>query len=114
MEITLQNLNQQEKEQLWAQQIQECRSSSLSVDDWCSQHDIKPGTYYYWQKKIFKKVSSEAKFTEISTVDRQESTKEAHPYHVIATVTINEMKVEIYAGSDQMDIENLIRGLKSC
>ena len=28
----------------------ECRSSGLSDQQWCMQHDINPGTFYNWVK----------------------------------------------------------------
>lgn len=35
--------------------IMECRSSGLSDQQWCIQHDIKPGTFYNWVKRLRKK-----------------------------------------------------------
>ncbi|MFI3250954.1 MAG: hypothetical protein R3Y07_08325 [Eubacteriales bacterium] len=114
MEITLQNLNMQEKEQLWAERIHECRGSSLTVDNWCAKHDIKPATYYYWQHKIFKKAKSETKFAEIMVTESQNPTSLAVSSQIIAIITIQGIKAEIYAGSSADDIQNLMRGLKSC
>jgi transposase-like protein len=33
----------------------ECRSSGLSNQQWCMQHDIKPGTFYNWVKRLRQK-----------------------------------------------------------
>lgn len=33
----------------------ECRSSGLSDQQWCMQHDIKPGTFYNWVKRLRQK-----------------------------------------------------------
>lgn len=33
----------------------ECRSSGLSDQQWCMQHDIKPGTFYNWVKCLRQK-----------------------------------------------------------
>ena len=35
--------------------IIECRSSGLSDHQWCLQHDIRPGTFYNWVKRLRKK-----------------------------------------------------------
>lgn len=35
--------------------IMECRSSGLSDHQWCMQHDINPGTFYNWVKRLRKK-----------------------------------------------------------
>ena len=32
--------------------IMECRSSGLSDQQWCIQHDINPGTFYNWVKRL--------------------------------------------------------------
>ena len=32
--------------------VMECRSSGLSDQQWCLQHDIKPGTFYSWIKRL--------------------------------------------------------------
>lgn len=37
------------------QLILECRSSGLSDYQWCIEHDIKPGTFYNWVKRLRKK-----------------------------------------------------------
>lgn len=33
----------------------ECRSSGLSDFQWCTAHDINPGTFYNWVKRLRKK-----------------------------------------------------------
>lgn len=35
--------------------ILECRSSGLSDYQWCTEHGIKPGTFYNWVKRLRKK-----------------------------------------------------------
>ncbi len=32
--------------------IMECRQSGLSDQQWCLNHDIKPGTFYNWVKRL--------------------------------------------------------------
>lgn len=34
--------------------IMECRTSGLTDHEWCLQHDIKPGTFYNWVKRLRK------------------------------------------------------------
>ena len=38
---------------LWAEQVQVCRSSGLSVNEWRAENGIKPNAYYRRQKKVF-------------------------------------------------------------
>lgn len=35
--------------------IMECRKSGLSDQQWCLNHDIKPGTFYNWVKRLRQK-----------------------------------------------------------
>ena len=37
------------------QLIIECRNSGLSDYQWCTEHDINPGTFYNWVKRLRKK-----------------------------------------------------------
>ena len=34
--------------------VLECRQSGLSDYHWCLEHDIKPGTFYNWVKRLRK------------------------------------------------------------
>jgi transposase-like protein len=35
--------------------VMECRQSGLSDHQWCVEHDIKPGTFYNWVKRLRQK-----------------------------------------------------------
>ncbi|WP_044292833.1 IS66 family insertion sequence element accessory protein TnpA [Robinsoniella peoriensis] len=39
--------------------IMECRSSGLTDHQWCVEHDIKPGTFYNWVKRLRQKGCSD-------------------------------------------------------
>ena len=41
----LQTMNGQNKLALWAERVSACRSSDLSVRDWCKENDICEQTY---------------------------------------------------------------------
>ena len=36
----------------WAQIIQTCQASGMTVIGWCNQNNINPKSYYYWLRKI--------------------------------------------------------------
>ncbi len=40
------------KLQEWSVRIAECRSSGMSVKDWCAEQGIHIKTYYYWEKRF--------------------------------------------------------------
>lgn len=39
--------------------IMECRSSGLTNYQWCLEHNIKPGTFYNWVKRLRQKGGSD-------------------------------------------------------
>lgn len=39
--------------------IMECRSSGLTDYQWCIEHNIKPGTFYNWVKRLRQKGGNE-------------------------------------------------------
>lgn len=57
----LQTMNGQNKLALWAERVSACRSSDLSVRDWCKENDICEQTYYRWQRKLYGCVHRSAK-----------------------------------------------------
>ena len=36
----------------WADIIRDQQSSSLTVKDWCSQHQVSKDQFYYWKRKL--------------------------------------------------------------
>lgn len=42
----------------WTQLVQDQQSSGMSIKAWCQQTQIKETSYYYWLKRIRKKVCS--------------------------------------------------------
>ena len=55
-----------EKMNLWRQRIAKCQKSNLTVTEWCAQHQLSKGTYYYWYKKIVQQDDPENKETLVS------------------------------------------------
>ena len=65
----LQTMNAQNKLALWAERVSACRSSDLSVRDWCKENDICEQTYYRWQRKLYgivKAQQEQSRFAEIT------------------------------------------------
>ena len=52
-ELTIRGAKAQQNLLEWSQRVADCCSSGVSVSRWCAEHDIKPKTYYNWQKKAF-------------------------------------------------------------
>lgn len=54
MDISSLTPAKQVKLQHWLDIIHQCRSSCMTNQDWCEQHDISLKSYYYWFAKIRK------------------------------------------------------------
>lgn len=67
------------------QLILECRSSGLSDYQWCMEHDIKPGTFYNWVKRLRKKA-----YYEIPPSSGQEDYKAAPRQDIVKLEVIPE------------------------
>ena len=50
--MTSSTLKHQARLQNWALEIQDCRSSGLSVAKWCQQRGITKTTYYRWEREV--------------------------------------------------------------
>lgn len=71
MDNSLQIVNTNREMQEWADKISACRSSSLSVRVWCRENNVPISSFYYWQKKIFNRVSGrESSFVEITVSEK--------------------------------------------
>lgn len=65
MKNELQIFNSQQRMAYWNDAVSKCRSSGMTVRDWCNREGINEKTYYYWQRKIFKVTAKETEFVEI-------------------------------------------------
>lgn len=108
MDNSLQIVNTNREMQEWADKIRACRSSSLSVRAWCRENNVPISSFYYWQKKIFNRVSGrESSFVEIPVSEKSS-------YGAIARLTVNGIAVELLSGISATEIAEIIAGLKQC
>ena len=40
----------------WQKEIEEQRSSGLSMSQWCKQHNFRIHQFYYWHEKLYKQL----------------------------------------------------------
>lgn len=38
----------------WAERVRECRSSGISVSEWCEEQGIERRAYYRWEREVLK------------------------------------------------------------
>ena len=52
----------------WAEAIQDCRSSGLSVRQWCRERGTTPTTYYRWERELLSVASTAKALSETPAV----------------------------------------------
>lgn len=110
MEQSLQTLTANQRMAEWGERIAACRNSGLSVRAWCREHEISEKTYFYWQRRVYQTLSSRqgSYFAEVPV------TKRSCRQEILATLRVDCIEADIYAGTDAATIEIICRALKSC
>jgi P2-related tail formation protein len=110
MEKSLQSLGKNQRMEEWAQRVSDCRSSGLTVRNWCEQHGINEKTYYYWQRRIWETMneSRSSRFVQIPVEAASAGQTAA------VRIRINGAEAEIRAGTDAATIEAVCRALREC
>ena len=110
-EESLQVLNQERKEELWAERIRQCRESGLGVQAWCAEQGLSHHTYYKWQQKLYHKYRERYAGTENCFYEISTGKNRGQP---AATVHIGTIRADIYGGADEQTVRNVLRALKTC
>lgn len=50
--MTIYDVQNAQKTPIWKQRIIECRSSGMSVKEWCKERGLNFTTYYRWEREI--------------------------------------------------------------
>ena len=110
-EMTIQRAGRQQNLLAWSQRVADCRCSGLSVNRWCAEHDIKPKTYYNWQKKVFAAMieqqkmlvevrETQSRFAELPVpVPEPAPVPAAEPIHkngLVASVRLGNASLDVY------------------
>ena len=66
--MTSTELKHQVRLQEWVGAIQDCRSSGLSVRQWCRERETTPTTYYRWERELLSVAGSTKALPETPTV----------------------------------------------
>ena len=101
-ELTIRSGKAQRNLLEWSQRVADCRSSGQSLTRCCAEHNIKPKTYFSWQKKVF---------TTMIEQQRAQAEKAAEaPEGIFAELPVPEMKVEkrlvaeLWKGTAHLDV----------
>lgn len=49
----------------WKHRIEQQRQSSLSIEKWCRQNQVRPHAFHYWKRRIFSKPLQRTSFEEL-------------------------------------------------
>ena len=115
--MTSNELKHEAKKQEWNIAIQECRSSGLSVSEWCQQRGVTTTTYYRWEREFLALAETEpcssvsaVRFAELSA-PKQVSRNVAERS---ATLHIGNASLDIYPGCDTEQLKMLVELLRLC
>ena len=115
--MTSAELKHRVKLQEWSTRIQDCRSSGLSVSEWCRQRGITTATYYRWERELLTGVrrngtppSTTVTFAEL-LAPKQVSCNVAER---CATLHIGSASLDIYPGCDAEQLRLLVALLRLC
>lgn len=114
----------QAKLPIWKARIAECRSSGISVRQWCLEHSISPTTYYRWEREALSRI----KELEPAAVGRVQTLTEATMMPMFAELPAEAAQaclsrkslclrssgyeLEIPAGTDPDIIGTIIRAMR--
>ena len=115
--MTSNELKHEAKKQEWNIAIQECRSSGLSVSEWCQQQGVTTTTYYRWERELLTGArrngtppSTTVTFAELP--EPKKMSRNAAEYS--ATRHIGSAGLDIYPGCDAEQLKMLVELLRLC
>ena len=114
--MTSNELKHQTKVQKWGLAIQDCRSSGLSVREWCRQRGITPTTYYRWEREVLSGIGrkdaegrSGGTFVELPAPQPLRNNSER-----TATLNIGSSSIDLYQEMGPELLRTLVELLRQC
>ena len=108
---SLQRVNRQQRLAEWSRRVETCRSSGLTVVQWCQENGIAVSTYFSWQRKVFQALKEVQKitFAEVPVLEYSQPSG-----HVVASLEISGVQIQVYEGADTNTLQALLQAAKSC
>ena len=120
-ELTIRGTRAQQNLMEWSRRVADCRSSGMSVTRWCAEHNVKPKTYYNWQKKVFAAMLAQQqaemsdaspRFAELPPpADEKQPTTAEKQRDLVASVRIGDASLEVYSGASSEIVSALCKVL---
>ena len=120
-ELTIRGTRAQQNLMEWSRRVADCHSSGMSVTRWCAEHNVKPKTYYTWQKKVFAAMLAQQqaemsdaspRFAELPPpADEKQPTAVEKQTDLVASVRIGDASLEVYGGASAEIVSALCKVL---
>ena len=115
--MTSNELKHEAKKQEWSMSIQECRSSGLSVSEWCRQRGVTTATYYRWERELLT-AADQAPCSAVPAVTFAELPEPKKMSRNVsercATLRIGSACLDIYPGCDAEQPRLMVELLRLC
>jgi len=107
----------------WARIIRECRSSGQTVKAWCTEHNIKQSSYFYWLRRVRKAAcealpalntgETETQIVEVNFPPDKTAAAKSFNYESSPDIIlrIGSVTMEVHKNASQEIIENTLRAL---
>ena len=109
MKNGIRTLRQKQNLALWANQVEKCNNSGLSVTQWCKNNNIPVSTFWNRQKKVYEAYTQKTnpQFIEVSVEP------EVNSNSPMISVKRNDVTAEINNGADESTITAVLRAMKN-
>jgi len=105
------------RQEQWEKLILDCQSSGLKIDDWCKENNISRHAYYYWLRKVRKKVCGSI----LPDIPKQNTSVafakvEVQPHQLDRAAVIIHLPsatLEVWEGTSQETVEAVLMALKN-
>ena len=126
MDNSIKRQNHENMLQEWSWHIQECRKNGGNIKKYCKEHGLTKSSYYYWQRKLFERVSNEVQLTPINSktefaeisldsVKHEETAVYAtDSADAAVSINFNGINFTIHNSASPLIIESIIKGLTKC
>ena len=116
--MTSTELKHQARLQEWAAAIQDCRSSGLTVRQWCKQRGITPTTYYRWERELLSIGNAAPALPTVSTTTFVELPAPGRQSRNVAdcsaTLRMGDGCIELYQELNSDLLKAMVEALRSC
>lgn len=104
----------------WADIIRDQQSSSLTVKDWCSQHQVSKDQFYYWKRKLKDKFV-ESQLPDIIPISSKLeepcctscTTDTTVPTLSSVIISINNISIEITDNTSELLLTKVIKAVRN-